>query len=112
MNEETDRRWLRIGSILAAIGVAAGAFGAHALAEHPRIETWKTGALYLLLHAIALCVPGMPLVARRLLLVGILVFSGSLFALVLTGQAWLGAVTPLGGVSFILGWVMAGLRRS
>lgn len=110
--DEMDRRWRRIGAILAAVGVAAGAFGAHALGEHPRIETWKTGASYLLLHAIALCLPGLPLVTRRLLLAGIVIFSGSLFALVLSGQAWLGAITPLGGVSFILGWVLAGVRRS
>lgn len=98
-------RWRRIGAVVAALGVAAGAFGAHALGEHPRLETWKTAANYHLLHGIALCLPGLPRLTRALLLGGTVVFAGSLYLLVLLDQPWLGAVTPLGGVALIAGWL-------
>ncbi|GDX79426.1 hypothetical protein LBMAG42_12370 [Deltaproteobacteria bacterium] len=100
-------KWRRIGAVIAAIGVAAGAFGAHALGEHPRLETWKTAAQYELFHGIALCVPGLPFVTRALLLVGTLIFAGSLYLLVLLDQPWLGAITPLGGLALIAGWLSA-----
>ncbi len=105
--DEQALRWRRIGAVIAAIGVAAGAFGAHALGEHPRLETWKTAAHYQLLHGIALCLPGLPLATRTLLLVGTILFAGSLYLLVLLDQPWLGAVTPLGGVALIAGWLTA-----
>lgn len=100
-------RWRRIGAVIAAIGVAAGAFGAHALGEHPRLETWKIAAHYQLLHGIALCLPGLPRVTRILLLVGTLIFAGSLYLLVLLDQPWSGAVTPFGGLALIAGWLSA-----
>lgn len=101
----------RTAGLLAAIAVAAGAFGAHALgADHPRIETWRTAAHYHLVHAAALAIPGLPRWTRRLLLAGLALFSGSLYLLVLLDLPWLGAITPLGGVSFIAGWSVLALR--
>lgn len=100
-------RWRRVGAVIAAVGVAAGAFGAHALGDNPHIETWKTAAHYQLLHGIALCLPGLPRITRVLLLVGTAIFAGSLYGVVLLDQPWLGAITPLGGVALIAGWLSA-----
>lgn len=97
---------------MAATAVALGAFGAHALGAHPRIETWQTASHYHLLHAVALCVPGLPAWPRRLLLAGTFVFAGSLYLLVLTGHGWFGAVTPIGGVVLIVGWVLAAASKT
>ncbi len=96
---------------MAAAAAALGAFGAHALGAHPRIETWHTASHYHLLHAIALCVPGLPVWTRRLLLGGTVVFAGSLYLLVLTGQGWFGAITPVGGAVLIVGWVLAATSK-
>lgn len=97
--------------ILGALAVAAGAFGAHGLEGHvtpERLTTWKTAANYHLIHSVVLFVlagrPAHPW-SFRLFVAGILLFSGSLYLLVLLDLPWLGAVTPLGGVSFILGWL-------
>lgn len=106
------------GALAAAIGVAAGAFGAHSLASSvspDRLATFKTGVEYQMYHALALLLVGwirftwnIPALswAGGLFLAGIFLFSGSLFLLVLTDTPWLGAVTPLGGVAFILGWLL------
>jgi len=73
------------------------------------LEIWRTGALYHMVHALALVVMG---ATNRggthawFFLVGILIFSGTLYALVLTQQRWLGAITPIGGTAFIIGWVI------
>lgn len=104
-------RWLRIGALIAALSVAAGAFGAHALDAHPRIETWKTAAHYQLVHGVALCLPTLPRLSRALLLVGTVVFSGSLYLLVVLDEPRLGMVTPVGGLTLIAGW-LAALRSS
>jgi uncharacterized membrane protein YgdD (TMEM256/DUF423 family) len=112
----TPGRWLQLGAVLMALGVAAGAFGAHGLADKVDardLQTWRTSASYHLIHALALVVLGAT--GRQgaccwLFLAGLLLFSGSLYTLVLSGQRWLGAVTPLGGVSFILGWVVLAVR--
>ncbi|SRR5690606_1932168 len=114
--------FLRVGSLLAFLGVALGAFGAHALRDKVAPEllpTWNTAVLYHLLHAVALFALG--LFARAtganvrvggwLLLLGVLVFSGSLYALVLTGIRPLGAITPVGGVLFLAGWAWLAIRR-
>ena len=111
----TARRLLVAAAISGAIGVAAGAFGAHALREivtPERIETWRTGASYHQLHAamgvLAAVLGRESLWARRaavLFLAGTVLFAGSLYALVLLDVPWLGAVTPLGGVAFIAGWL-------
>lgn len=107
--------WIRIAGGTGFIGVALGAFGAHALRDRVTPEMlaiWQTGVLYHLVHAVVLL--ALALYARasgadirwpaRFFLSGILVFSGSLYALVLSGVRILGAVTPLGGVALLIGW--------
>lgn len=108
-----------IGAVLAAIGVALGAFGAHGLRAklEPRLlEIWQTGVEYHMYHALGLILLGLLLSwapsgalinwSGGLMLAGILFFSGSLYLLVLTGLGWLGAITPLGGLSFIIAWLL------
>jgi len=106
-----------IGSISAFLGVAAGAFGAHALKTRVSPElllVYETGVRYQLIHAIALLAVGLAATHRPsgrwsipvgLFAAGTVLFSGSLYALALSGIRWLGAVTPLGGVCFLLGWL-------
>lgn len=108
-------------SFLAAIAVGLGAFGAHALENTltpKRLETWNTAVTYHMWHALALI--GLALVSRvfevdltwslNLLVAGIFVFSGSLYLLCLTDTNWLGAITPIGGICFILGWILSGWK--
>jgi uncharacterized membrane protein YgdD (TMEM256/DUF423 family) len=103
-----------IGAVLAFIGVAAGAFGTHGLRDHlapDRLAIYQTAAQYQLVHAIALVALGSMSKVRVtwpgwLFLAGVLVFSGSLYALALTGIRWFGAITPLGGLCFLLGWAI------
>ena len=104
------------GSISGLLAVALGAFAAHALKarlEPDLLTTFETGARYQMYHALALFVAaGAAMVAHenlahwagRCMLIGTVVFSGSLYALALTGTRWLGAITPFGGVLFIVGW--------
>jgi uncharacterized membrane protein YgdD (TMEM256/DUF423 family) len=121
-----DRTFLALGAISAAISVAAGAFGAHALkARLPAdlLAIFETGARYHMYHAIGIVLaawaasrfPGAAATwAGWLFLAGTVLFSGSLYALALSGVRALGAVTPLGGVAFIAGWIalaIAALRR-
>lgn len=105
-----------LAALLAAVGVMAGAFGAHALrgmVAPADLAIWETASRYHLLHAVALLAIGLHSRESRIslhkpaivLLVGTLIFSGSLYALVLSGIRGLGAVTPLGGVALIIGWV-------
>ncbi len=113
-----DRLFASFGAIAAAIAVALGAFGAHALKARlssTDLATFEVGVRYQMYHALALFVvawvvsrwpSGSVNAAGWLFIVGIAVFSGSLYVLVLTGQRWLGAVTPLGGLSFVVGWLM------
>lgn len=112
-------RFLLLGSISAFIGVAAGAFGAHGLeARLPAglLAVYETGVRYELVHAVALLFIG--LAADRwpkagwaragwMFLAGTVLFSGSLYILALTGARVLGAVTPLGGLCFLLGWIFS-----
>ena len=114
----SSERFSTLGAALGALGVAAGAFGAHALRDRvePRhLAVWDTAAEYLLWHALALVLVGLLIrqgsvrarpirVAGRALSFGVVVFSGSLYVLVLSGVGWLGAITPVGGVSLIVGW--------
>lgn len=112
-----NRTFVSLGAILAFLGVALGAFGTHALRERvtPKdLDTWNTGVQYHTLHAVSLVVIGLlcahsgsKLVrtAGWLHIAGIAIFGGSLYVLVLTGQRWLGAVTPLGGLCFLSGWL-------
>jgi uncharacterized membrane protein YgdD (TMEM256/DUF423 family) len=102
-----------IGAIMGGLSVAAGAFGAHALktrlsAEH--LDIWKTAAQYQMYHAFALLACQRDTTATKaagwVFVVGIALFSGSLYALALTGRRGLGAITPIGGVCFLAGWVL------
>jgi uncharacterized membrane protein YgdD (TMEM256/DUF423 family) len=105
---------LRLSAVLGFLGVALGAFGAHGLKSRvgpEMVEVWKTGVLYHLFHVLALlavALAGERIGWRRpvaaLFTVGIVIFSGSLYVLTLSGKGWLGAVTPLGGVAFLAGW--------
>lgn len=103
-------------ALSAAVAVAAGAFGAHALREQvtaARLETWETAARYQLIHALAILyaarwtargIPGASL-ASFLFVAGTVLFAGSLYLLVLLNAPWLGMVTPVGGAAFIGGWL-------
>jgi uncharacterized membrane protein YgdD (TMEM256/DUF423 family) len=121
-----ERLFVIIGALSGAIGVAAGAFGAHALRARlePRLlEVFETGARYQMYHAIAMLAaawvvtrfPGsLANASGWLFLAGTLLFSGSLYAMAFTGIRALGAITPLGGVCFIAGWAclaLAAMRR-
>ena len=111
------KTWLLIGSVMGFISVAGGAFGAHALKARisaDMITVFTTGTRYLMLHAVALLAVG--LLADRLastsltvagwaLSLGTLLFTGSLWLLAGTGIRWLGAVTPIGGLTLLVGWV-------
>jgi uncharacterized membrane protein YgdD (TMEM256/DUF423 family) len=111
-----ERRFFALGSLSALIGVAAGAFGAHALKARLPPElliAFETGVRYQLVHSLALLAVAWAVVrwpgrattsAGVLFLAGIVLFSGSLYALALTGSRTLGIVTPFGGVAFIAGW--------
>ncbi len=101
----------QLGALWAALGVALGAFGAHTLSEWvtpERLATFETGVRYQLYHALGLVALGaLPERAQRaapLLFAGSLVFSGSLYALVLLDLPFMGAIAPLGGVLQIAGW--------
>ena len=111
-----DRVFFALGSVSALIGVAAGAFGAHVLMsrlEPQMLETFETAVRYQLFHALGLlavawAVTRWPIsvanTAGWLFVVGTLLFSGSLYALTLSGVRWLGAITPLGGLCLLAGW--------
>jgi uncharacterized membrane protein YgdD (TMEM256/DUF423 family) len=113
--------FIRIGAILGFLGVALGAFGAHALRERlspAMLQIWNTAVLYHLLHGVALLALGFHARATGadvktsglLFLAGVVVFSGSLYALALTGIKPLGAITPIGGLCFLAGWAWLALR--
>jgi len=115
--------YARIGAGLGFLGVALGAFGAHALRdrlEPALLQAWNTGVLYHLLHAVALFAIGLharaagaaPGAGAALLLAGVLVFSGSLYAMALTGIRPLGAVTPFGGLLLLAGWAWIAIRSA
>ncbi|PWF24768.1 DUF423 domain-containing protein [Corticimicrobacter populi] len=113
-----ERQLVIFGALNLFLAVAAGAFGAHALAPgftERELEVWKTAVQYHQVHALglfaiawlaaqydarALCRAG------TMLSVGIVLFSGSLYLLSLTGIRWLGMITPIGGVAFLAGWLM------
>jgi len=109
---------LLIGSGLIALAVGLGAFGAHGLKSQlseTMLQTYKTGVEYHFYHALGLLLIGVlalsipsPLLkwSAILLTLGIVLFSGSLYVLAVSGIKWLGAITPFGGVSFIAGWIL------
>lgn len=112
-----DRVFLMVGAVFGALSVAAGAFGAHGLKERiapDLLEVFETGTRYQMYHALALLAVGLVLVrfqhpgvtlAGWLFVVGVVIFSGSLYVLAITGVRWLGAITPVGGLALILGWL-------
>ena len=112
-----ERLFVILGALSAAIGVGAGAFGAHALRARlePRLlEVFETGARYQMYHAVALVLVGwaasrwpgsLTTASGWLMVAGTVFFSGSLYALALTDIRVLGAITPIGGVCFIAGWL-------
>jgi uncharacterized membrane protein YgdD (TMEM256/DUF423 family) len=107
-----------LGALLAFLAVAAGAFGAHALRGRlapDLVEVFETAVRYQMYHALALLAVAWvnerwpttaSAVAGWLFVAGIVLFSGSLYVLSLSGQRWLGAVTPLGGLAFLAGWLV------
>ncbi|RKG58758.1 DUF423 domain-containing protein [Corallococcus sp. AB011P] len=112
------RWWIVVGAVNAFLSVAAGAFGAHALkARLPQdlLVIFETGARYHMYHALALVAVGLLGTVRPsallesagwAMLAGIVLFSGSLYALALSGVRVLGAITPLGGLGFLVGWAL------
>ena len=114
-----DRIFFIIGSILAGIAVVLGAFGAHGLKNlvaPELIDTWEKAVRYQMYHALALLIlawaithwpqgTNLWVLGGWLFLTGVVLFSGSLYLLVLSGTKWLGAITPLGGVAFGIGWL-------
>jgi uncharacterized membrane protein YgdD (TMEM256/DUF423 family) len=123
--------WLRIASVMGFLAVAIGAFGAHGLkgrvkvqetdsfevrAEKARsLENFDTGARYQMYHSLAMLAAALVMISGRsgsatsvacwAFLAGMLLFSGSLYAYVVTQQKWLIALTPIGGVAFLIGWL-------
>lgn len=135
MNSSTRSWWSVVGAVLAGVAVVTGAFGAHGLpawlqdiygsqtkmVHGEEVLAWKkylgdfqTAAEYQMYHALGLVALGLATnlrctksrsIAAWSLLLGTLLFSGSLYVLVLTGQTWLGMITPIGGLLFIVGWL-------
>jgi uncharacterized membrane protein YgdD (TMEM256/DUF423 family) len=122
-----QKKFILIGAILAMLGVMIGAFGAHALKSileaNGRVDTFETAVKYHFYHAIGLLIIGLLSnlqpskwlsYAGNCLLVGVIIFSGSLYALCVSGVTFLGAITPIGGVCMIAGWflvVVAVIKR-
>jgi uncharacterized membrane protein YgdD (TMEM256/DUF423 family) len=116
-----QQTWFVLGCVLMIAGVLAGAFAAHSLKQHlsaDSLETWQTGARYHIYHALGLLAvayaagkwqSGLSSLAGWLFIVGIVLFSGSLYVLAISGVRWLGAITPLGGLSFLAGWACLAL---
>ena len=112
-----DRTFIFVGALMGFLGVGLGAFGAHGLKTRvspDMLAVFETGVRYQMYHALALIVVGLlmsrmegraMLVAGWSFIAGILIFSGSLYALALTGVTILGAITPIGGVAFLAGWI-------
>jgi uncharacterized membrane protein YgdD (TMEM256/DUF423 family) len=119
MTMTMSRIFLAAGGLAMLAAVALGAFGAHALKARlsaDMLAVWRTGVEYHVYHALGLLAVG--LVAAQLpdstllkwsgwlMLAGIVLFSGSLYALALSGERWLGAITPIGGTAFLAAWVL------
>ncbi|HTS88076.1 MAG TPA: DUF423 domain-containing protein [Gemmatimonadales bacterium] len=117
MTTGVDRAYTAIGALSGFVSVAAGAFAAHGLRSRltpEMLQVFETGARYQMYHALALLVAALLIAgdssrlavwAARLFLAGTVLFSGSLYALALTGRVALGAITPFGGVAFLAGWL-------
>lgn len=117
MLTQMQKLLLALGCLMGFISVAAGAFGAHALKQRltqDMLSVFEIGARYQMYHAFAIClavwlstqIPGqLPQLGGWLFFSGILIFSGSLYLLALTGFRFLGAFTPIGGLLFLIGWL-------
>ena len=123
MDIDASSRWLVIvGCICAGLGVAAGAFGAHMLKgmlDQPMLAVYDTATRYQMYHAFGMVLSGFAVRIGRdagaakagwMFLAGIFLFSGSLYGVSLLGVRWLGAVTPVGGALFIVGWAVLAWR--
>jgi len=113
-----NRTFVSLGSGFAFVGIALGAFGTHGLKDRlseASMKIWQTGVQYHLIHSVALVLVGLLAVqepgrsirnAGWLMAAGIVIFSGSLYALALTNVKILGAITPLGGLAFLAAWLI------
>lgn len=113
-----DRIFVILGALSGALGVALGAFGAHTLRgllSQEALATFETAVRYQMYHALGLMAvawvvsrssSGFAMLAGWFFVAGTLMFSGSLYLLVISGQRWLAAVTPFGGAAFIFGWLL------
>ncbi len=111
-------KWMITGAVLMSFAVIIGAFGAHSLKEKITAEyltVFETGVKYHFYHALGMMIVSLSAfqfstvsyhIPCILFLAGIILFSGSLYVLSITGIKWLGAIAPIGGVSFILGWLL------
>ncbi len=109
--------WIIIGSVLAALAVSIGAFGAHGLKSKVSSEDlviFETGVRYQMYHSLGLILIGILgfhfssniiQLPAALFIIGIIIFSGTLYLIPLTGLRWLGAITPIGGTALIAGWI-------
>ena len=127
-NPNLAARWVTLGGLVALLSVLLGAFGAHGLKavfNAQQMSWYNTAFEYQIIHALALIITGLLAAvspsgkwltaAGWFFLIGIVLFSGSLYVLSLTGLRWLGAITPFGGTAFLAGWALlaiAGLRLS
>lgn len=110
--------WFAVGAIMGAVAVTLGAFGTHGLktrVSEDLLSVFEVGVRYQMYHALALLAVayaaerwpgGWAQASGWLFLIGVVIFSGSLYAMTLTGVRWLGAITPIGGAAFILGWIL------
>jgi uncharacterized membrane protein YgdD (TMEM256/DUF423 family) len=120
MNRISTGKYIQLAAVMGALAVAIGAFGAHGLEpilqKFGRIDTFETAVKYHFYHTLAIFLaaillqihPERTLIKRSIwpFFMGIIIFCGTLYTLALTGINWLGAITPLGGVAFILGWIL------
>lgn len=116
--------WIALGALLCALGVAAAAFGTHALSarlDARSLELWELASRYLIYGGFALCLVGIVAFQRLergfdnpalALFAGTLIFCGTLAAMALGGPRWLGAVTPVGGALVILGFLLFALQAA
>jgi len=120
--EASSRRLIMIGCVVAGVGVAAGAFGAHMLKtilEPPMLAAYDTATRYQMYHAFGMVLVGIAVrvyddrrlaKAGWLFATGMVLFCGSLYGIAFAGLKWLGPITPLGGLTFIIGWGLLGWR--
>ncbi|HXV67575.1 MAG TPA: DUF423 domain-containing protein [Nitrospira sp.] len=120
--DKSDGRLVLIGCISAGLGVAFGAFGAHMLKnilDPSMLAAYDTGTRYQMFHAFGMILCGLAVRVHRdprmalagwMFLIGTVLFSGSLYGMALLGMRWLGPVTPVGGLMFILGWALFAWR--